>query len=155
MKTCPVCSLDLEDSFLYCPDDGSSLRSLVSGDLDSRPPSPGTLLDCESSQSLKRGVVLYCPACAAEYPLTFSLCPVHGVPLARHTIPAPSVESDSPALSEAAAEDLPDEPPEIQVTPTESPEAKMTPTERAEPQAALPQSREPENARDAIDEPQE
>ena len=32
-------------------------------------------------------VVLYCPTCAAEYPLTFSACPVHGVQLVKHAIP--------------------------------------------------------------------
>jgi hypothetical protein len=31
--------------------------------------------------------VLYCPACAAEYPLTFSSCPVHHVLLTKHAIP--------------------------------------------------------------------
>ena len=25
MKTCPVCGLDVEDSYLFCPDDGAKL----------------------------------------------------------------------------------------------------------------------------------
>lgn len=31
MKVCPVCALELEDSYLFCPDDGSSLDA-ISGD---------------------------------------------------------------------------------------------------------------------------
>jgi hypothetical protein len=36
MKTCPVCELALEDSYLFCPDDGSSLRAEATGAIDSR-----------------------------------------------------------------------------------------------------------------------
>src|SRR5438309_863732 len=35
MKTCPVCELELEDTYLYCPDDGSSLGFQANGNIDS------------------------------------------------------------------------------------------------------------------------
>ena len=82
MKTCPVCELKLADTYLYCPDDGSNLDSLssyLSGDKHSNT----TKLGDETGSA----VVLYCPTCAAEYPLTFASCPVHGVPLTKHHIP--------------------------------------------------------------------
>ena len=88
MKTCPVCALDLEDSYLYCPDDGSTLTSLSGGLSDRK-------IASDASPVNEAGVVLYCPMCAAEYPLTFSSCPVHGVTLTKHSIPKPtSSESD-------------------------------------------------------------
>ena len=82
MKTCPVCALDLEDTYLFCPDDGSCLGS-----------PPGRFCESESASASQSddetagAVVLYCPACAAEYPLTFSACPVHGAQLTKHRIP--------------------------------------------------------------------
>lgn len=85
MKTCPVCALDLEDSYLFCPDDGSSLEVLRILPADSEPPevkSEGPL----NGEQTPGAVVLYCPACAAEYPLTFSVCPMHQVPLVKHRI---------------------------------------------------------------------
>ena len=79
MKTCPVCELDLEDSYLFCPDDGSTLNFL---------PRHSTVGGSAISDDETAGaVVLYCPACAAEYPLTFTSCPVHGMKLTRHPIP--------------------------------------------------------------------
>jgi len=48
-----------------------------------------SVTDRESDDENPRGVVLYCPACAGEYPLTFSECPVHGVRLAKHARPTP------------------------------------------------------------------
>ena len=82
MKTCPVCALDLEDAYLFCPDDGSSLGTLPSGKSES-----GSASASEFNHDTASPVVLYCPACAAEYPLTFSTCPVHGVQLTKHRIP--------------------------------------------------------------------
>src|SRR5215813_2974832 len=88
MKTCPVCALELEDTYLYCPDDGSNLGSMSinfgsgsSNSSDKKTSSPGQEDEGPGS------TVLYCPACAAEYPLTFSSCPVHHVPLTKHPIP--------------------------------------------------------------------
>lgn len=85
MKTCPVCALDLEDTYLFCPDDGSNLDSLPisSARWESQGARP-------TEGEKARGVVLYCPACAAEYPLTFSSCPVHGLQLTKHSIPRAS-----------------------------------------------------------------
>lgn len=96
MKTCPVCALDLEDSYLFCPDDGSNLnplprRSSVSESLSA----PGPVDETAGA------VVLYCPTCAAEYPLTFSSCPVHGVQLTKHRIPRSSRSASQ--LSEPGA----------------------------------------------------
>jgi hypothetical protein len=82
MKTCPVCALDLEDTYLFCPDDGSSLGSLPGRSWESESASAS-----EPDDETAGGVVLYCPACAAEYPLTFSACPVHGAQLTKHRIP--------------------------------------------------------------------
>src|SRR6266849_7916482 len=82
MKTCPVCALVLEDAYLFCPDDGSSLGTLTSGSSES-----GSASAIESDHETANAVVLYCPACAAEYPLTFSACPVHGVQLTKPRIP--------------------------------------------------------------------
>lgn len=81
MKTCPVCALDLEDTYLFCPDDGSTLGTLTSrsNKIESATYQP--------DDGTAGPVVLYCPACAAEYPLTFSVCPVHRVQLTRHRIP--------------------------------------------------------------------
>ena len=81
MKTCKVCALELEDSYLYCPDDGSNLGVAIinSPDNASNP--------SKSDNEIVDSTVLYCPACAAEYPLTFSSCPVHDVPLTKHHIP--------------------------------------------------------------------
>ena len=78
MKTCPVCALILEDAYLFCPDDGSSLGTLPKGSSESA---------SEADYKTANAVVLYCPACAAEYPLTFSECPVHGMQLTKHRIP--------------------------------------------------------------------
>lgn len=88
MKTCPVCALELEDSFLFCPEDGSSLAAL------DEPHAP--FVETESNDD-KTNVVLYCPACGAEYPLTFSSCPVHGVPLTKQSIQSQVKQSASAA----------------------------------------------------------
>ena len=80
MQICPLCGLDLEDSYLYCPEDGSILKGPEKPALEKDLPE-------EANETAARPVVLYCPACAAEYPLTFSECPVHGVPLTKHRLP--------------------------------------------------------------------
>lgn len=105
MKTCPVCQLALEDSYLFCPDDGSSLGVPTYPDtaemfIDDRKPG-----DRESEPDPALPVVLYCPTCAAEYPLTFSACPVHAAPLVRHSIPR-FVESKHESVATKATEPL-------------------------------------------------
>ena len=90
MKTCPVCELDLEDSYLFCPDDGSNLG----GSTDASENGPTTVAPNHNQTD---AVVLYCPACAAEYPLTFSDCPVHGIKLTKHELhKAPSIPNVAP-----------------------------------------------------------
>lgn|SRR5215813_2589785 len=88
MKTCPVCALELEDTYLYCPDDGSNLgaMSINSGSMSTNS-SDGTVSGKSGDKEVADSTVLYCPACAAEYPLTFSSCPVHHVLLTKHPIP--------------------------------------------------------------------
>ncbi|MGA9767507.1 MAG: hypothetical protein WBV94_00590 [Blastocatellia bacterium] len=68
MKSCPVCGLAQDEECLFCPEDGSALSKGLP----------------ESVPEEKQ--VLYCPACAAEYPLTFKVCPIHIVPLTKHNL---------------------------------------------------------------------
>jgi hypothetical protein len=88
MKTCPVCALEVDDGYFFCPEDGSSLPSQERTDLMR---GVGNLVDERhefgASDESPNPVVLYCPTCAAEYPLTFSACPVHEVQLVKHAIP--------------------------------------------------------------------
>jgi hypothetical protein len=62
MKNCPVCALDVEDTYLFCPEDGSSLRTLSSGlpenESTSAPelsnpqqPQPSSSQECEAESS--------------------------------------------------------------------------------------------------------
>jgi cytoskeletal protein RodZ len=95
MKTCPLCGLDLEESYLYCPEDGSTLTHPETTALADAPAPSAD----EAGESPARPVILYCPACAAEYPLTFSECPVHGVPLTQHRLPT-FVEPPTQAIEE-------------------------------------------------------
>src|SRR5215813_3157152 len=95
MKTCPVCALDLEDSYLFCPDDGSNLG----GPIDASENEPTT---AAQNHNQAEAVVLYCPACAAEYPLTFSDCPVHGIKLTKHQLDKPSVVPTAAPVSNSS-----------------------------------------------------
>ena len=45
MKTCPVCALELEDTYLFCPDDGSGLEPQAKGNIDSGVESPQSAMD--------------------------------------------------------------------------------------------------------------
>src|SRR6185369_15650052 len=90
MKTCPVCALELEDSYLFCPEDGSSLSEVDA--------SSTAFIGTQHSEDTAN-VVLYCPACGAEYPLTFSLCPVHGMPLTKQRIQS---QTKQPAIEASA-----------------------------------------------------
>lgn len=82
MKTCPVCHLESQEDYQYCPEDGSSLWA--------QEPEVGapaihqvdkTPLDSKPPDDVTTAAVLYCPACANVYPLTFTNCPAHGVQL--------------------------------------------------------------------------
>src|SRR4051812_25656111 len=82
MKTCPECGIALKDEYQFCPEDGASLAESASA---------APLEAATSAKPQTAGaVVLYCPACAAEYPLTFSECPVHHTALTAHGIPSTS-----------------------------------------------------------------
>ncbi|MEN3333796.1 MAG: Double zinc ribbon [Blastocatellia bacterium] len=78
MKTCPECGIALKDEYQFCPEDGASLDESASA-----APIEAT---AAAKPQTAGAVVLYCPACAAEYPLTFSECPVHHTALTAHGI---------------------------------------------------------------------
>lgn len=95
MKTCPECGIALNDEYQFCPEDGASLAqddSTVAMET-AAPAKPQTA----------GAVVLYCPACAAEYPLTFAVCPMHQTALTRHGIPPLAQAPTPPDLAEQAA----------------------------------------------------
>lgn len=99
MKSCPVCALELEDSYLFCPDDGSALAASA--------PDGSAARVVETRPALETTVettnaVLYCPACGAEYPLTFSSCPVHEVPLSKRRISSQVQQAANDSAAEAA-----------------------------------------------------
>jgi hypothetical protein len=96
MKTCPECGIALKDEYQFCPEDGASLAESAS---------PVPIEPAASTKPQAAGaVVLYCPACAAEYPLTFSECPVHHTALTTHGIPslgeAPRAQDNVDAATE-------------------------------------------------------
>ncbi|HJQ26598.1 MAG TPA: hypothetical protein VKA60_21965 [Blastocatellia bacterium] len=100
MKTCPECGIALKDEYQFCPEDGAPLDV-----------QPATVRSDESAASKPQttsAVVLYCPACAAEYPLTFSECPVHHTALTTHAMPSrlpadeSSAEETAPAPTQSA-----------------------------------------------------
>lgn len=98
MKTCPECGIALKDEYQFCPEDGASLDESASA---------ASIEAATSAKPQTAGaVVLYCPACAAEYPLTFSECPVHHTALTAHGIPSMVEAPRAQAKAEAAtAED--------------------------------------------------
>ena len=150
MKTCPVCALDLEDSFLYCPDDGSTLTFLGRG-----PHGDADLSDDSPDNEKPGGVVLYCPTCAAEYPLTFSSCPVHGVPLTTHHIPKPPSPEPDPPDRQVVSQSTITRQPEAQDQPGAAIPAKVLDFKRAVAAAQSPQftglSRESTSVRDDVE----
>ena len=86
MKTCSVCGLHVEDDYLYCWEDGTPLNEAEA----MRPPQSPSLVTVASEpaqaaapkkEEVKGQSVLYCPVCAGTFPLTFSACPIHDVPL--------------------------------------------------------------------------
>ncbi|HKS39576.1 MAG TPA: hypothetical protein VJX74_03105 [Blastocatellia bacterium] len=79
MKSCPVCGLIQDESCLFCPEDGTALTD------DNALGSQATTAEAITEEK-PSAVVLYCPACAAEYPLTFKVCPIHVVPLTKHNV---------------------------------------------------------------------
>src|SRR6201999_1774255 len=68
------------DEYQFCPEDGPSLAA--------ESPEVQPELIAQAKPAPVSAVVLYCPACAAEYPLTFSECPVHHTTLVKHGITA-------------------------------------------------------------------
>src|SRR5918999_5529645 len=88
MKTCSLCGLECDNQYSFCPEDGATLIDTNATELLSAQalPAAGPALDPDSAtidgSTKEIGLrVLYCPACAGEYPLTFDLCPVDGARL--------------------------------------------------------------------------
>jgi hypothetical protein len=96
MRTCPVCGLDVEDSYLFCPEDGSKLvePQIIDRSSTSDPTSAAQAAGAADSMR-SEGVVLYCGECAAEYPMTFVACPVHSAPLTRRKIQPVAARSEN------------------------------------------------------------
>lgn len=103
MKTCPVCGLDVEDSYLFCPDDGAKLIGEQIADT-SFTPAPDTHFKPAETRALNESVVLHCGECAAEYPMTFFECPVHHVPLTRDKIESVAAVPATEAVPAIVAE---------------------------------------------------
>ncbi|MFY9609730.1 MAG: hypothetical protein WAU45_14075 [Blastocatellia bacterium] len=102
MRTCPVCGLDVEDSYLFCPDDGSRLveAQAAAASLTAGMPAQAQAARAEAGAAHGDAVVLYCGECAAEYPMTFVECPVHHAVLRRYKI-----QPTAPALAITPASD--------------------------------------------------
>ena len=97
MKTCPECGIALKDEYQFCPEDGAALDA---------PPVTTRNEDGASVKPQVAGaVVLYCPACAAEYPLTFSECPVHHTALTTHGVPSLVDAASAGKAAELTAEE--------------------------------------------------
>lgn len=113
MKTCPVCGLDVEDSYQFCPDDGSALVDY--GAIEASLSTANTVANPEtgdSASTFNNAVISYCGECAAEYPMTFAECPVHHVLLTRKRLPTIAEQLDKPAESasiEPSPEVIPDD----------------------------------------------
>ncbi|HEV8483572.1 MAG TPA: hypothetical protein VGV87_08495 [Blastocatellia bacterium] len=92
MKTCPACGLHVEDEYLYCWEDGTRLSGGETLALPPQRPTAPMAIDEHATpfQHAAEGVeeqpVLSCPACGGEFPLTFSACPVHDLPLTSRRI---------------------------------------------------------------------
>ena len=86
MKTCPACGLHVEDPYLYCREDGARLNGGGTLALGQRPTcslnaeAEGSPF-LEPEQSVEEQRVLSCQICGGEFPLTFTVCPVHDLPL--------------------------------------------------------------------------
>jgi hypothetical protein len=148
MKTCPECGIALKDEYQFCPEDGAALANSTS------PVAPGA--SASANPQATGAVVLYCPACAAEYPLTFSVCPVHQTALTRHGIPplaeAPKAQdkADQATAEEArrgrrlhlvSTESLPQSmPPELQPRRSGIEEYEQTLENLAQPAAGVDES---------------
>ncbi|MCI0490759.1 MAG: hypothetical protein L0229_29545 [Blastocatellia bacterium] len=43
-------------------------------------------MSATENNRVDESILLYCPACAGEYPLTFQICPAHGLPLTKRKL---------------------------------------------------------------------
>lgn len=140
MKTCPACGLNFADRYLFCTEDGSKL--VEAGEDYEAPAATATKEAADNARPAPR--VLYCPACAMEYPLTFAACPVDGAVLNKERMGAASTRRSEPASSGPA----PSEPPQAEAV-------SAVGLDKAEPAAPKPLEQslppQPEVSRDASD----
>lgn len=134
MKTCTTCHLVYEDRFIFCTRDGTVLNSsITSKDASERKSIRQSGI--ETGHSEAAGLrVMYCPACAMEYPLTFTSCPSDSMPL-REKKPRPvtAIVQSSPIVyekPEVPCEPVP-EAPELIHQPVEIEEVKSAESEPA------------------------
>jgi hypothetical protein len=119
MKTCPVCELALEDSYLFCPDDGSTLRAEATGGIDSQGASrqsaagysknkdvfPGALGGADDASSDRPGFRIAAIATVVAL-VIFAIVSLYG--LVKHLTrrPAPAVPQTA-SLTDVSAQPLP------------------------------------------------
>src|SRR5262249_53396082 len=107
MKSCRLCSAELDEHYKFCPDDGSILDQSFS---QPHPSETSSLTELATKHSAEGNppVVRYCPVCASEFPPTFQSCPAHQTPLiASVTVSAPTATVVAPEVQSAAEAESP------------------------------------------------
>lgn len=110
MKTCTTCHLVYEDRFIFCTRDGTTLDSSINATSKRKIKTQNIGSDTVVYRSANTQLrVMYCPACAMEYPLTFTSCPSDNMPL-REKKPRPvaALAQSAQIIEERAA--IPEEP---------------------------------------------
>ena len=112
MKTCPACGLHVEDDYIYCWEDGTRLSGVETRVLPQRSTAPMTPEEHATpflftSEAADEHRVLSCPVCSGEFPLTFSACPVHDLPLTSKRVSrVRALAGASPTIEEPVAQVL-------------------------------------------------
>lgn len=99
MRICSLCGLEYGSQYSFCPEDGATLINIEETESGPAQSSsvvePVAALDEAGPISESSFRVLYCPACAGEYPLTFKLCPIDGARLSPEKMAATIVVPSS------------------------------------------------------------
>lgn len=111
MKICPTCHLVYKDRFVFCTRDGT----LLDASMRTNPSTPrsipqsGNGADSDRIETAGTSLrVMRCPACAMEYPLTFTSCPSDGMRLSEKK-PQPACVASLASLSIPDEQNLPEE----------------------------------------------